>query len=551
MKLTVHQKKATERWIKSTADELAVANGCWFNTAAATRVCTFFEKFLRHSKGQQWAGEPFKLLKWQMDEVVKPLFGWMREDGTRRYRTAYIEIPKKNGKSTMCAGFALYGLVGDDEPGSEVYSAAASRDQASIVYREAASMVKSSPSLYKRIDLTESQKHMADARTNSWYKALSADVGTNEGLNIHFLIMDEMHAQKDDKFWSALMYGGAARRQPLQIIITTAGVDEESLCYEYHTKAMQVMRGTLQEDHFFAYVCSAEWAIEAAEKEDKEACWRDPKVWRDANPSLGHTITEDSFQEAFKEATNSPRFENDFKRYRLNIWTQQEERWLPLDHWAACGEAFDADDLHGQICYAGLDLASTSDLCAFVLYFPAYGNTALPIFWVPEDTVKTLAEKGDTSYDMWVKQGFLRTTEGNVTDYDVIRRDINELSELFDIQEIAIDRWNSSHLQTQLITDGFEIVPFGQGMASMSAPSKELERLIIGHEIRHGNHPVLTWNVGNVAAQRDAADNIKPSKAKSKKKIDGVVALIMALGRAMVRPEDTGSVYNTRGILVL
>ena len=550
MKLTATQKRHTERWTRSTADAMAVAEGCWFDQPAAKRVCEFFEKVLRHSKGE-WAGQPFKLLKWQADDVLKPLFGWRRADGTRRYREAYIEIPKKNGKSTLCAGISLYGLLADEEDGAEVYSAAASRDQASIVYREAASMVQQSPGLSACLKRSDSIKHMAHLATQSWYKALAADAGTNEGLNIHFLVMDEMHAQREDTFWQALMYGGAARRQPLKVIITTAGVDQDSLCYEYHTKAKAVIEGTLQDHSFFAYIRSAEWAMDRADKDQREAVWHDPRVWAEANPSLGHTITLESFREDYEKARQSPRLENAFKRYRLNIWTQQEERWLPLDHWQACGGAIDREALRGTPCYAGLDLASTSDLCALVLLFPDAGQAVLPFFWLPEDTAQALEIKGDTSYVTWARQGHLTLTPGNVTDFDVIHEAIKALAEEFDLRELAYDRWGATHLITQLQGDGLECVGFGQGFASMSAPAKHLERLILGHQIRHGQHPVLTWCVGNVACEQDAAGNIKPSKAKSKKKIDGVVALCMALGRAMVRPASHGSVYETRGLLRL
>lgn len=556
MRHTAAQQRATERWTRSPADQMAVRNGCWFDTAAAQRVCTFFETFLRHSKGQ-WADEPFKLLKWQAEDVVKPLFGWMRADGTRRYRTSYIEIPKKNGKSTMCAGLALYGLVADGEPGAEIYSAAASRDQAAIVYKEAASMRKASPSLSSRILATDSLKHMADAKSNSWYKALCAEAGLNEGLNIHFLIMDEMHAQPNDKFWNTLMYGGAARRQPLQIIITTAGVDPDSLCYEFHIKAMQLQQGLIEDDSFFAYVRSAEWAmLRVEDPAEKEACWKNERVWKEANPSLGHTISLESFREDFQKAVQSPRLENAFKRYRLNIWTQQDERWINMDHWAACGEDYTEEDLEGCVCYAGLDLASVSDFCALVLWFPHDGNAILPYFWIPRDTVRMLEEKGDPTYAMWARQGYLRVTEGNVTDYDVIREDIKALAARFAIAELAHDRWNSTQLITQLQGDNITTEPdglmgFGQGFASMSAPSKEFEKLILGHALRQNRHPIMAWCMSNIAVQRDAADNIKPSKALSKKKIDGGVAAIMALGRAMVHPEAQGSVYETRGILVI
>ena len=550
MGLTSKQRADTARWTKSEADARAVQHGCWFDVQAAGRVVTFFERFLRHSKGE-WAGQPFTLLKWQRDEVIKPLFGWMRADGTRRYRMGYIEIPKKNGKSTLCSGLALYGLTADSEPGAEVYSAASSREQAAIVFREADTMQRSSPDLARHITSTPSTRHMAYPKANSFYKALAAEAGPVEGLNTSHLFMDEMHVQRDDRLWHALMYGGAARRQPLKVIITTAGVDQESLCYEYHTRAMAIIRGTEFDDAFFAYVKSAEWAMERVGKALAEGVWHDERVWYEANPSLGHTISLESFREDYQAAVQSPRLENAFKRYRLNIWTQQDERWLPMDHWSACGTTLDLDALQGQRCWAGLDLASTSDLCALVLWFPDAGNAVLPWFWVPEDTVRQLELKGDPRYAQWVREGHLFTTPGNVTDYDFIREHIQGLAEQYRIEELAYDRWNASQLVTQLQGDGLSVVGFGQGYASMSAPAKELEKLILGHQMQHGQQPVLTWNVSNVAVERDAAGNIKPSKKVSKQKIDGVVAMLMALGVALARDPEAVSVYETRGILSL
>lgn len=550
MPLTAKHRADTARWTKSEADARAVQHGCWFDAQAAGRVVTFFERFLRHSKGE-WAGQPFTLLKWQRDEVIKPLFGWMRADGSRRYRMGYIEIPKKNGKSTLCAGLALYGLTADNEPGAEVYSAASSREQASIVFREADTMQRNSHDLARHITSTPSTRHMAFTQANSFYKALAAEAGPVEGLNTSHLFMDEMHVQRDDRLWHALMYGGAARRQPLKVIITTAGVDQESLCYEYHTRAMAILRGTEFDDAFFAYVKSAEWAMERVGKELAEAVWHDEAVWREANPSLGHTIGLESFREDYQAAVQSPRLENAFKRYRLNIWTQQDERWLPMDHWGACGTALDLDALQGQRCWAGLDLASTSDLCALVLWFPDAGNAALPFFWVPQDTVDQLELKGDPRYAQWVREGHLFTTPGNVTDYEFIREHIQWLGEQYRIEELAYDRWNASQLVTQIQGDGLSVVGFGQGYASMSAPAKELEKLILGHQMQHGQQPVLTWNVSNAAVEGDAAGNIKPSKKVSKHKIDGVVAMVMALGVAMARDPEAVSVYETRGILSL
>lgn len=505
----------------------------YFDEDAANRVKYFFETFLRHSKGQ-FAGKKFILLPWQWEGVIKPLFGWKRKDGTRKYRRAFIEIPKKNGKSTLCAGLSLYLLLGDNEPGAEIYIAAADREQASIVFNEAVSMVCSSPALYRRLHVKKAAKRIEYG--NSFYKALSADVPTKEGLNIHGLIFDELHAQPNRKLWDTLKYGGASRRQPLFISITTAGYDKLSICYEQYQYAKQVLATPELDDGYFAYIAEA----------DIHDDWKSPTTWFKANPSLGSTLQLDSFEADAKEAQQSILQENTFKRYRLNIWTEQETRFIPLDKWESCGRVpVQANALSKLECYGGLDLASTSDIAAFVLYFPKLRNV-LAWFWVPEEAVGRRRKQQKQTIDRWVRDGLIRATSGDVIDYDTIRNDIVGFGQQFNIQEIAIDRWNSTQLQTQLQDDGFEIYKFGQGYASMSAPMKELERLVINGELFHGNNPVLNWMASNVAAEMDPAGNLKPSKKKSGEKIDGIVALLMALGQSMVHTES--SAYDKEGI---
>ncbi len=343
------------------ADEVAVANGCYFDEAAADRVVQFFRRFLRHSKGQ-FAGKRFEPLPWQRDSILRPLFGWKRADGTRRFRRAYVEVPKKNGKSTLCAGLALYLAIGDGEPGAEVYSAAADRDQASIVFGEAVHMVEASPALLARLEVVRSSKRIVHSRSRSLYKALSADVATKEGLNIHGLIFDELHAQPNRKLWDTLKYGGAARRQPLFISITTAGFDRTSICWEQHCYAKSVLEGTVEDDSFFAFIAGAD------EKDD----WKSPETWRKANPSYGDVLSVSSFEDDFKDALGSPVKEAAFKRYRLNIWTDQAVQWLPMDRWDRCDAFPDPAELGGAECYGGLDLSTTTDVSAFCLYFPRF-----------------------------------------------------------------------------------------------------------------------------------------------------------------------------------
>jgi phage terminase large subunit-like protein len=537
-KLADARQAGWSEWIQSEADEQAVSEGCWFDLRAAERVRTFFRQFLRHSKGQ-WARQPFELLDWQWGQIVAPLFGWKRADGTRRYRRGYIEVPKKNGKSTLFSGLSLYLLAGDGEPGAEIYSAAVDRDQASIVYTEAANMVEASPALSSRLNVVRSTKRITFLKTRSFYKALSADVPAKEGLNAHGVLIDELHAQKTRELWDTLRYAGASRRQPLHLSVTTAGFDRHSICWEQHQYAEQVLQGLIHDSAFFPLI------LAAAPEDD----WTDPDVWRAVNPGFGITISEDQFTEDGKEAQESPAKENSFRRYRLNQWTQQDVRWLSMEKWDACAAV--PADFTGRICWAGLDLSSTQDITALVLVFRDENNySALAFFWVPEEGARQRERRDRVPYGQWIKDSYIEATPGEAIDYDRIRARINELGKQYHIEEIAIDRWNATQLATQLTDDGFKVIAFGQGYASMNWPTKKLEEVVLAARLSHGGNPVLRWMAGNVSVETDAADNWKPSKKKSRERIDGIVALIMALDRAS-RQEEFRSVYDKRGPLFI
>jgi phage terminase large subunit-like protein len=522
-------------WVRSEADERAVLNGCWFDIAAAERVRTFFRKFLRHSKGQ-WARQPFELLDWQWQQIVAPLFGWKRADGTRRFRRGYIEVPKKNGKSTLFSGLSLYLLAGDGEQGAEVYSAAVDRDQASIVYNEAANMVEASPALASRLGVVRSTKRITFLKTRSFYKALSADVPAKEGLNAHAVLIDELHAQKTRELWDTLRYAGASREQPLHLSVTTAGFDRLSICWEQHEYASHVLSGLIHDSAFFAFISAA------AQDDD----WTNSEVWQAANPSFGITLSADQFAEDCREAQESPAKENSFRRYRLNQWTEQDVRWLNMEKWDACAAI--PIGLEGRDCYAGLDLSSTTDITALALVFPGDDRyDVLCYFWVPEEGARQRERRDHVPYTQWIRQKHIEATPGEVVDYDVIRKRINELGKQFNICEICIDRWNATQLATQLGQDAFQIVAFGQGYASMSAPTKKLEELVLSGRIAHGGNPVLRWMASNVSLEKDAADNWKPSKKKSIERIDGIVAMIMGIDRATTKHETQWSVYDREG----
>ena len=563
MSLTADQKKQLKplmakakregwaKWARTENDHRAMLNGCVFKEKAGQQVVDFFCKYLRHSKGAS-AGEPFIPMDMQRDELLMPLFGWKRANGFRRYNIAYISVAKKNFKSTLCAGISAYLLLADREAGAEVYSAAADIGQAGIVFDEAALMIEASPALQPLVVIRRSVKTMASHKTASKYKALSADAFTKEGLNIHGLIFDELHAQKDRRLWDALRYGGAARTQPLLISITTAGYDRHSICYEQYDYAKNVQNPDFDfwDDSFFVYIAEA----------DEEDDWTDRKVWEKANPGLGVTVSWQSMEDAFTEALQSPAKELAFRRYRLNQWTQVSAGLFSMDKWNACGGVpLGLDAFVGRECFLGLDLASVTDIAAGVLVAKGRwrdgeiiegGFDVLPYFWVPQENAEERSRRDRVPYMQWIKDGHITATEGVRIDYDVIRRDINELGEKVNIREISIDRWNSTQLQAQLDGDGFEIVEFGQGYKSMTAPTKELNALVLAGELSHGDNPVLQWMAGNTAGETDAAGNIKPSKKHSVEKIDGIVGVIMALGRAIMLPEVQPSVYETRGALV-
>lgn len=516
-------KKRSPKTKSRSSSSSTVPDLCPDGEAKYRRVVAFFENILRHSKGQN-AGKPFKLLPWQ-HHVMRELFGRLNPDGTRKHRIGYIELPKKQGKSTTLAGIALYMTMFDSEPGAEVYGAACDREQAGIIYREAASMVRASPALSKHLEVIDSRKTIVHKASGSFYRVLSADAFRAEGLNIHALLFDELHAQRDRRLWDALRYGGAARRQPLLLSITTAGFDRKSICWEQHAYAERCMADPSVDPAFFGCIYAGPPDCGA------DGSWKEERVWRMANPSLGETITLESFAADAREAEQSPSKLNAFLRYRLNVWTTQDVRWISPDAWAKCGGPL-RPDLEGREWFAGLDLASTTDLSALVLVSQADDGTfdVLPFFWVPEQNAaeRTLRDKVD--YVGWIRDGHIRATDGNVTDYDVIRRDIVEIAGKYKIRQLGIDRWNATQLATQLQGEGLDVVGFGQGYGSMSSPSKQFETLVASQRIRHGDHPVLSWMAANVAVQTDHQQNIKPSKAKSTERIDGIVSLVMGLG---------------------
>ena len=515
-----------------------------YDKDAADYAVMFIES-LCHTKGT-WAGKPFALIDWQ-EQIIRDLFGVLKPNGYRQFNTAYIEIPKKQGKSELAAAVALLLLCGDGEERAEVYGCAADRNQAKIVFDVAVDMVRFCPALSKRVKILESQKKITYLPTNSSYQVLSADVANKHGFNTHGVIFDELHTQPNRKLFDVMLQGsGDARMQPLYFLITTAGNDINSICYEVHQKAIDIAEGRKVDPTFYSVIYGA------AEDED----WTDPEVWKKANPSLGITVGIDKVQAACESAQQNPGEENAFRQLRLNQWVKQSVRWMPMDKWDACAFPVSEDDLEGRICYGGLDLSSTTDITAFVLVFPPLDEEdkyyILPYFWIPEETLDLRVRRDHVPYDLWERQGTLMTTEGNVVHYGYIEKFIERRGERFNIREIAFDRWGAVQMVQNLEGLGFTVVPFGQGFKDMSPPTKELMKLVLEEKIAHGGHPVLRWMMDNIFIRTDPAGNIKADKEKSTEKIDGAIATIMGLDRAIRCGNDTGaSVYDSRGLLFI
>ena len=537
-----------------------------YDKSAADYAVAFIEN-LCHTKGT-WAGKPFELIDWQ-EQIIRDLFGTLKPNGYRQFNTAYIEIPKKQGKSELAAAVALLLTCGDGEERAEVYGCAADRQQAAIVFDVAADMVRMCPALSKRVKILASQKRLIYTPTNSFYQVLSAEAYSKHGFNIHGVVFDELHTQPNRKLFDVMTKGsGDARMQPLYFLITTAGTDTHSICYETHQKAKDIIEGRKIDPTFYPVIYGA----------DESDDWTDPKVWKKANPSLDITVGIDKVKAACESAKQNPGEENAFRQLRLNQWVKQAVRWMPMEKWDKCAFAVDEDELEGRVCYGGLDLSSTTDITTFVLVFPpSLGGAAsvprlgdgfatsccppldeddkyiiLPYFWIPEDNLTLRVNRDHVPYDVWERQGYLQTTEGNVVHYGFIEQFIERLGERFNIREIAFDRWGAVQMVQNLEGMGFTVVPFGQGFKDMSPPTKELMKLVLEQKIAHGGHPVLRWNMDNIYIRTDPAGNIKADKEKSTEKIDGAVATIMALDRAIRCGNDHGaSVYDERGILFI
>lgn len=572
-------------WVKRACaryfDDLkhAKKRGLRFDVEKAQRVIDFFG-MLKHSLGTEFAGEPFILEGWELF-IVWNVFGWYRSrskrwrvkgrkghvqdtTGTRRYRNVYIEIPRKNGKTTFAAGIGLYMAFADGEPGAEVYSAANKRDQAKICHNEAIRMVQGSDWLRGNGGLEVLRNNINQVVTYSKYEPLSADEKSMDGLNVHCAILDEVHAWKTRGTYTKLENATGARTQPLIFMITTAGSTEDSqFCFELNEYSKKILDGIVEDDTWFACIYTT----------DDGDNWQDEPTWYKANPALGINKSLEDMRTKAKRAAEMPTELNDFQRYQLDVWVRSDSKWMPMDDWRLCAGPVPAhqlkDILLDRPCYAGLDLSSVTDLTCLLLEFPPSETDPLhyllPFFFVPEDAILKRSRNDRVPYDLWADQGYIIPTPGNLTDQNFIMHTLGEQMQKFQLKRLMFDRWGSTKIQTDLQNElNFTVdqtaherygqpllVQFGQGFASMSAPMKDVLRVAMAHQFGHGNHPVLTWNMDNLIAKLDPAGNIKPDKEKSRERIDGGVALIMAHSGCMIHIPEEQSIYETRGIITI
>ena len=512
-----------------------MAPGYFYKPLFADAAVAFVEQ-LKHFKGR-WKGMPFELIDWQ-ERLIRDLFGIVsRSDETRQFRQAYVELPKKNGKSEVAAAVALLLLCCDHEYGGEIYGCAMDQKQARIVFNVALQMVKQNRFLDENITYNRSTSTMTFKPLGSFYQVVSADHKNKDGLNSHGIIFDELHAQRDRDFFKAMTTSsGLSREQPLQFIITTAGFDRNSIGWEQHRYADAVKRGDIVDPAFYPLIFNM----------DEGDDWQDEAVWRKVNPSFGITFEPDAFRAEYEKAKIDLSAENGFRRLNLNQWTKQYSRWMPMAKYDACNQRLDECFLLGKRCYAGLDLSSSDDMTALVLCFPPEDEEdryyLLPFFWIPRECMDERIHKDHVHYDRWAHEGHLFVTDGPVIDYDFVQAKLEELSKKYDIRDVAFDKWGAQLLAPRLKKAGITVSGYPQGYQTMSPASKNFLTLVQKGRIAHGGHPILRWNFDNAVVKIDEAGNIKPDKSKASGKIDGAVAAIMATDFA-VRDEGKRSGY--------
>ena len=508
-------------------------------TAGSERVIAFIER-LTHTSGPA-AGRPFRLRDWQKT-ILRQIFDPTREDGTRRVRTALASLPRKQGKTELAAALSLYFLMGDDEQGGQVYSAAADRSQASLVFNAAAQMVRNDPELHDKVRIIDSQKRIVHYPSGSFYAAISSESRTKHGFSASAIIYDELAQAPNRDLFDVLTTSTGARVQPLTLIISTAGHDKQSIMRELYEYGCKVRDGVIVDDTFVPIIYEA----------PEDADWLDEEVWYACNPALGDFRSLDEMRTMADRARQIPALESVFRNLYLNQWIDVESRWLSSEVWNA--GAREIGDLSGRACCGGLDLSSTTDLTSLVLAFPGpEGYTVLPHFWAAEEGLEERVRRDRVPYDVWARQGLLTLTPGGSIDKMWVCSRIARLINRYKLTSIAFDAWRAEDLKTLLHREGIDLPlePFAQNFKNMGPAVDAVEGLVLDHKLIHGGHPILTWNCANCVIEFDSTGNRKLSKRKSTGRIDGMVALAMAIAQHQKAPVVQESVYNTRGIIGL
>lgn len=520
----------------------------FFDIDAADHAVWFFSQ-LRHFDAP-WTGDPFILTDWQEWDIIRPLFGWRRRaDGFRRFRYAYIEVPRKNGKSALMSGIGGLLSIGDNEHGAQVYAAATKEAQARIVWTQAKRMIEMSPTLSKYIQGFKSS--LFCSRLGSIFKPLGRDSDTEDGLSVHGGLIDEYHAHKDSGMYDVLSTGMGARPNSMLAVITTAGNSPASPCKAESDRAKRLLEGQGENDTLFCFVSTV----------DDPDKWEDPQEWIKANPNYGITIFPHVFEDAYRQSKTSVLKEIAFQTKQLNIWSGQSKRWIRLGEYDKSDGFFDPKKLLGKRCFAGLDLGKSRDLTALCLAFmddrdPEDKGKIRDVYlllkyWCPQATIMQRYEEDGVIYPQWEREGRLIAVPGETVRTDFIRAEVARLSELYDIAEIAADPWNAAELLEQFKEDGHDVIKHSQGISAMNFPCKSIEDLILNSRLKVDCDPIFRWMIGNCAVVSDGNGNIKIMKDKSGDRVDGVVAAAMAIGRLLIAPEPFKSVYRSRGIRVL
>jgi phage terminase large subunit-like protein len=509
----------------------ALADGKGKKYHPADNLCAFIER-LPHVKGPL-AGEPIKLEPWQVF-ILTTVFGWVKPDGKRRFRRSYIEVPRGNAKSTLSSCVALYMLAADREGGAEIYSLATTRDQARIVFGDAQAMARKSPGFRSRFGVEVGAHNLHVLATGSKFEALSAEGSTLDGLNIHFGCVDELHAHKTRTVYDVVETGTGKRDNSLLWVITTAGSNRAGICYEIRTFVNRLLEGLFEDDSQFGII----YGLDDADD------WASESALIKANPNWGISVRPEVLLPLQAKAMQMPSAANNFKTKHLNEWVNADTAWMDMRAWDACADVnLSEQDFIGQPCFIGLDLASKVDIAAKAKVFEREGRFYVFLsYYLPEAAVE---DGRNSQYSGWARRGLLTVTPGNVTDFDQIEAELVADASRFQIEEVPFDPFQATQLSSHLIAQGLPMVEMRPTVLNFSEPMKQLEALVLQRRLVHDGDPILAWMISNVVCHRDAKDNIYPRKEREENKIDGVVALIMALGRQMAHDKTSHTVIDT------